>query len=165
MAATEVGRSWKASVRFKFAAPLPDVERAKNPARRNLRIHSAHCFRAGHRPENESDRNRLADYAGLFRLRAGHRVPAETPHAYQHRLFPGRTCAACLGVRPGLHFRQSGRAGSHRHGRLGREVWHRDQPVLLDRRHSSHGVCRPVHDAVLLRVQSTVSAGISETPL
>ena len=136
MAAKEVGSPGKPSVRFKFAAPSPQLGPAKNSPRRNLRIDSAHCFRAGHRPENESDRDRLADYAGLFRVRVRHRLPSETPHAHQHRLFPGRTSAACLGVRTGLHFRQPGCTGSYRHGCLGREVWHRDQPVLLDRRHS-----------------------------
>jgi hypothetical protein len=45
-----------------------------------------------------------------------------------------------LGDRPGFPFRQPRRAGSHRHGRLGRQVRHHDQPFLLGGRDSGDGV-------------------------
>ena len=66
--------------------------------------------------------------------------------------FLGRPLDSRLGRGLGVYLGQSGRAGSHRHGRLGRQVWHRDQPFLLDRRHPRDGVRRHLHDAVLLRL-------------
>ncbi|HZL28399.1 MAG TPA: hypothetical protein VFC39_17890 [Acidobacteriaceae bacterium] len=46
-----------------------------------------------------------------------------------------------------------GAAGSDWHGRVGRQVRHRHQPFLLDRRDSRDGVRRSFHDAVLLRLE------------
>ena len=47
-----------------------------------------------------------------------------------------------MGVRTGVHVGKSGRAGSDRDGRVGREVRDRDLALLLDRRDSGDGVRR-----------------------
>ena len=69
------------------------------------------------------------------------------------------------GLRTGLYLRQPGCPGSDRHGRVGREIRHRDQPFLLDWRYSGDDVRRRLHDAFLLRFEGALSAGVSATAL
>ena len=75
--------------------------------------------------------------------------------------FP-RAAPSRLGHGAGLHLGESRGAGSHRDGRLGREVRDHDEPFLLDRRHPGDGLPRALHDAVLLRLEVPVGPGVPE---
>ena len=63
-----------------------------------------------------------------------------------------------LGDRARVHLGEPRRAGSDRDGRVGGEVRHRHEPLLLDRRDPGDGVRRAVHDAVLLRIARALGA-------
>ena len=93
---------------------------------------------------------RLADHAGLLRLCPRHWRCAEALHADQQRLFPGRPVDPGMGLRPGVHLGEPRSAGGYRDGRVGGEVRHYHQPLLLDRRDPGDDLCRSLHDAVLL---------------
>ena len=113
---------------------------------------------ATHSPR--SDRRRDSDH--LFRLRSRDRLCLKAPHAHKHGFFSFRTLDSRLGRRPGISLGQSRRAGSHRHGCLGREIRHHDEPFLLGGRDSRDGLRRRLHDAVLLRVEGALRAGVFE---
>ena len=55
-----------------------------------------------------------------------------------------------------------GAPGGDRHGRVGGQVRDHDQPLLLGRRDPGDGVCGHLHDAVLLRLQGPLGAGVPE---
>src|ERR1700761_349448 len=112
-----------------------------------------------------TDFHRLADHAGLLRFRAGHRVCPEALYAHEQRFFPCRPVDAGVDLRTGFHLRDPGRAGSHRDGCLGGEVWHCDEPLLLDWRDPRDGVRGHLHDAVLLRIEGAIGAGVSAAAL
>ena len=83
-------------------------------------------------------------------------------HDDEHGFLPIGPFDSGLGRRTCVPLRQSRRAGSHRHGGLGRQVRHRDQSFLLGGRDPGDGVPRRLHDAVLLRLARTLGAGVSE---
>src|SRR5262245_863701 len=98
----------------------------------------------------------------LHRRPRGGLGPA-TSAANQHRFLPLWSFAFSLEYRAGVHLSQPRCAGSHRHGRVGRQVRYRDQPLLLGRRHSGDGLRGPVHDAVLLRLAGPFRPGVFAT--
>ena len=94
-----------------------------------------------------------------FALRARRRRRAQAPIDDDQRgVLPGGTGDTGVGLRTGVHLGKPRRAGNHRHGRVGCEVRHLDQPFLLDRRDPGDGVPRRVHDAVLLRLARALGA-------
>src|SRR5204863_8952957 len=79
---------------------------------------------------------RLRRDAALLRGRARHWRDAAALRANQRGLLPVGARDPRLGDRARLHFREPRRAGGDRDGGLGREVRHRDEPLLLARWHS-----------------------------
>ena len=61
---------------------------------------------------------------------------------------------------PGLHLGQPGRARGARHGGQRRPVRRLHRPLLLDRRGAGHGLPRHRDDALLLRLQGPIGAGV-----
>ena len=94
-----------------------------------------------------------------------HWLVSERPGQYRRRLLHGRPGDDRMGRRPQLSLRQSRRAGTDGLGRLSLPVRHSRHALVLDRRHSGHAVSGAGHDAVLLHLQNSLRAGISEAPL
>ncbi len=108
---------------------------------------------------------RLPDPRAVFRLRFVHRVDRKTQGYDQLGFSDLGPLRSGLDHQPGIHRRESGRAGSDRHVRVGRQVRHHDRAFLLDRRGAGHAVRRRFHDAVLLRQPRAQRAGISEAAI
>ena len=109
--------------------------------------------------------DRLCGHATLLRVRARHRGDVTTLCAHQRGFLSLRPVDPRVGDRAGIHIGQPGRSGGDRDGSVGREVWHRYEPLLLGRRHPGHDLPRPVHDAVLLRVPGPFGPRVPAPPL
>ena len=105
-------------------------------------------------PSWRSTSSPCSAWAGAYAASCG---PAPTSSSPAARSRPGSPAR--------VHLRQSGRPGSDWHGRVRRQVRHRDQPLLLDRRDPRDGVRRPVHDAVLLRLAGPLRARVPPAPI
>ncbi len=90
---------------------------------------------------------------------------AQARHANEHRLLPRREDASGLGDRARVHLGEPRRAGSDRHGRVGGQVRHRHEPLLLGGCDSGDGVRRAVHDALLLRIAGALGARVPQAPV
>ncbi len=108
----------------------------------NIRMEGAACA--------ESCRRRLADRADLLFFCAHCRILAQAGHEREPPVFASRACAARLVVRPGDGGRQSGLAGSARHGRRGSPIWTSERGILRAWLDSSDDLCRRFSDARLL---------------
>ena len=116
-------------------------------------------------PAFETDLCRLDHHDPLLRVCAGHWRGPEALHEDEQGLLSGGAGAAGVDLRAGVHQRQPGRAGSDRDGGIGRKIWPGDGAVLRHRRHPSHDLRGHLHDAVLLRLESTQRAGVSAPAL
>src|SRR6185437_8924886 len=103
---------------------------------------------------------RLVHYVALFWVRTRNRGGSQAVHEDEHGLFPRGAVDSGVDLRTGFPFGEPGRTGSDRDGRFRREIWNRDEPLLLDRRDSGDGLRRNFHAAVLLRLACAVRAGI-----
>ncbi len=101
----------------------------------------------------------------LLRGRARHRRPGPAPGVQQHRLLPLRPFTARLGDRPGVRLREP--RGHRDHGHVGQRgaVRPADHALLLDRRRSGDAVPRSCDDAVLLRLEGPLRAGVHAPPV
>src|SRR4029453_12261698 len=112
--------------------------------------------------EHPAEFYRLPDPRNLLRLRSWSRLRAQALHEEQQRLLSLGPLDTGMGCRTCLHLGQSWRARSNRDGRLRREVRNSDQPLLLGRRNSGHGLRRRLHDALLLWLTRALGSRVSE---
>ena len=116
-------------------------------------------------PGRPARADRLRRDGAVLRRGPRGRVGTSAPDPDQHGLLPLRTLPAGLDHRPRLPLGQSRRAGSDRHGRVGRQVRHHDEPLLLGRRDPGDAVRGPLHDAVLLRLARPLRARVPQAAL
>ena len=81
------------------------------------------------------------------------------------RLLPLGPVVAGVDHGPRVHRRQPRRARDPRHGRERRPVRRGDRALLLARRHPRDGVPGHRDDALLLRLEGALGAGVPEAPL
>src|SRR3954447_26440374 len=114
-----------------------------------------HVSRGGQwqRAESGPQPGRPGADGDLLLLRAGHRVRAQARGQVVAGFLPVRAVIARMGYRDRLHLSQYRRGRAPRAVGQRRPVRRGDGALLLDRRHSGHGVPRHRHDAVLLRLQ------------
>ena len=119
----------------------------------------------GHGPSHERPParhrlHRLRDPGDVLRRRPRRRVRGQALHPLEPGLLPVRPLAAGVDHGARLHLGEPRRARGHRHVGQRRAVRHRDGQLLLDRRHPGDGLPRPRDDAVLLRLEDPLGAGV-----
>ena len=82
-----------------------------------------------------------------------------------HRLLPVRTVTAGVGDRAGVHLRQPRRRRDHGHVGVRCGVRAADRALLLGRRDPGDAVPRRRDDAVLLRLEGALGAGVHAAPV
>ena len=110
----------------------------------------------------------FVDYAILatyFLVVLGVGFAAKRVHPLEPGLLPVRPLAAGVDHRPRVHLRQPRRARGDRHVGQRRPVRRRDGQLLLDRRDPGDGLPRPRDDAVLLRLEDPLGAGVPAAAL
>jgi hypothetical protein len=117
------------------------------------------------RVHHPTRQHRLPHRRDLLRLCPRHRLGPEEAHEGERRLPDVGPLHPRLGRRPRVPLGQPGGPGGDRHGGLRRQVRHHDEPLLLGGRHPGHGVPRRLHDAVLLRLEGPLGAGVPEAAL
>ena len=103
---------------------------------------------------------RLPDRLPLLRGRPRHRPAGPAADLRLGGLLPVRPLAAGLGDRAGVHLGQPRRRRDHGHVGERRGVRAADRPLLLGRRDPGDAVPRRRDDALLLRLQGPLGAGV-----
>src|SRR5437588_2404346 len=104
-------------------------------------------------------------YCVLFCSRAGDRILSEALRQDWRRLLLGRPRNDCLGGRAGLCLGQPWFFGAARLGGFRLPIRHPRRALVLDRRHSRHGVSGHRDDAFLLYFKNTFRPRLSTTAL
>ena len=103
---------------------------------------------------------RLLPHRHLLRLRHRRGLHGQDANLLLQRVPHLGPLPARLGDRHRLRLGQPRRRGDHGHVRQRGEVRPADLPLLLDRRHPGHAVPGAGHDALLLRLQGPLRAGV-----